>query len=121
MATIAFNQSFANSLTSVVAATTSTTRRNFHPRFFVRSEHLPRESVFTQHFLTKQKCECGEEDLQGRSSPDTVPDVIHDDAQRPFREQKRSSIVDNSAELFSSIVHKLSYVPSIGVSQLPLG
>jgi len=41
-------------------------------------------------------------------APDTVPDVIHDAAQRPLREQKRSSIVDNSAENVGSIVSKLS-------------
>src|SRR6266542_3973898 len=40
-------------------------------------------------------------------SPDTVPGVIHDAAQRPCG-RRRSSIVDNSAERLMANVHKLS-------------
>jgi hypothetical protein len=39
--------------------------------------------------------------------PDTVPDVIHDAAQRP-NGRRRSSIVDNSAEKSSGVGDKLS-------------
>ena len=49
------------------------------------------------------------------TSPDPVPDVIHDAAQRPSG-RRRSGIVDNSAEKIPPDVHKLSPGPSpIGV------
>jgi hypothetical protein len=72
----------------------------------------------------RYSCSCNEPRTEGtpgvsgfsyrllREYPDTVPDVIHDAAQRPPGRQ-RSSIVDNSAEKSPADVNKLSRVAAM--------
>ena len=50
------------------------------------------------------------------SISDTIPDVIHDAAQRPSGRQ-RSSIVDNSARRTTAVVDKLSLASKSGDRQ----